>query len=427
MPSRPGPDHGAAVPVAAIYGANASGKSNLLDGLRFMQAAVVQSFARWEVDSGIPRQPFRLSSECSSMPSLFVAELIIDGVPYTYGFSLDGDEVLDEWLFSYPEKRKRTLFRRVRSEITFGTTVGDLKPKLEILEELTRPNALFLSACAQVKLDPLMPVYRWFRSQLRIRTAGSFRLPRRVAEVVARYLERHPENADKLVALLTSADVGITELLVEKSEDPGRLAALTEVEAEIAEFEESVAIGDARDWAGRNERLDQLRRRRNFLVHRAAEHRVELKFVHGEEGEYFGPEDESAGTRSWLELLPMVLEALDTGHVVAVDEIDTSLHPLLTARLVGLFQDPETNPHGAQLVFTTHDTSLLGTMIGDETLRRDQIWFVDKDGKGASHLYPLTDFKPRQDQNTERRYLGGSYGAVPVLDPQDFVDAVRGR
>lgn len=418
MPSRHGPDHGvAAVPVTAIYGANASGKSNLLGGLRFMQAAVVQSFTRWEVDSGIPRQPFRLSPECSSMPSLFVAELIVDGVPYTYGFSLDGDEVLDEWLFSYPEKRKRTLFRRVRSEITFGTTVGDLKPKLELLEELTRPNALFLSACAQVKLDPLMPVYRWFRSQLRIRTAGSFRLPRRVAEGVAGYLEQHPENTDKLVALLASADVGITELLVEKSEDPGRQPAL---------FEESVAKGDARDWAERDERLDQLRRR-NLRAYRTAEQRVELKFVHGEEGEYFSLEDESAGTRSWLELLPMVLEALDSGHVVAVDEIDTSLHPLLTARLVGMFQDPETNPRGAQLVFTTHDTSLLGTMIGDEALRRDQIWFVDKDSKGASHLYPLTDFKPRQDQNTERRYLGGSYGAVPVLDPQDFVDAVRGR
>ena len=126
-------------------------------------------------------------------------------------------------------------------------------------------------------------------------------------------------------------------------------------------------------------------------------------------------------------LLPMVLDALDEGAVVAVDEIDASLHPLLTAQLVALFQDPETNSKNAQHIFTTHDTSLLGTMLGDKVLDRDQIWFVQKNGVGATELYPLTDFKPRQDQNLERRYLGGSYGAVPVLDHQDFVNAVRDR
>jgi uncharacterized protein len=152
-----------------------------------------------------------------------------------------------------------------------------------------------------------------------------------------------------------------------------------------------------------------------------------LRFEHGVEGELFELGDESAGTLSWLELLPVVLDALDEGVVVAVDEIDTSLHPLLTAQLVELFQDPETNSKNAQLIFTTHDTSLLGTMIGDKVLDRDQIWFVQKNSAGATELYPLTDFKPRQDQNLERRYLGGSYGAVPVLDHQDFVNAVRDR
>jgi AAA15 family ATPase/GTPase len=109
--------------------------------------------------------------------------------------------------------------------------------------------------------------------------------------------------------------------------------------------------------------------------------------------------------------------------VLVVDELETSLHPSLVAKLIELFRDEAANPRGAQLVFTTHDTSLLGTMLGGQVLHRDEIWFVDKNAEGASELYPLTDFKPRKDQNTERRYLAGAYGAVPVLG--DFPEAAR--
>lgn len=368
------------VPVTAIYGANASGKSNVISGLVFMRSAVLRSFAEWEVDEGVPRKPFRLSAKSRAQPSVYVAELVIDGVPYTYGFSIDDTEVVEEWLYSYPEKRRRTLFDRKRGEIRFGSTLGELKPKLEVLEELTRSNSLFLSAAARVNLDVLAPVYRWFQSSLRIRRPSqrSFRL---LAEQIWHFLDRKPENRDRLVSLLAAADVGITGVHVEEVVDRGY---------------------------------------RNNVV-------LELRFEHGVEEELFELGDESDGTLSWLELLPVVLDALDEGAVVAVDEIDTSLHPLLTAQLVGLFQDPEANAKNAQLIFTTHDTSLLGTMIGDKVLDRDQIWFVQKDDAGATELYPLTDFKPRQDQNLERRYLGGSYGAVPVLDHQDFVNAVRDR
>jgi hypothetical protein len=160
------------VPVTAIYGANASGKSNVFSGLAFMQEAVLRSFARWEVDEGIPRKPFRLSAAGRTQPSAYVAELVIDDVPYTYGFSVDDTEVLEEWLYSYPEKRRRTLFSRKRGEISFGTTIGDLKPKLEVLEELTRSNSLFLSAAARLNLEPLIPIYRWFQYGLRIRRSN---------------------------------------------------------------------------------------------------------------------------------------------------------------------------------------------------------------------------------------------------------------
>ncbi|RZS34761.1 hypothetical protein EV193_108109 [Herbihabitans rhizosphaerae] len=406
------------VPVTAIYGANASGKSNLLSGLMFMHSAVLQSFARWEIEGNIPRQPFRLRSECRELPSSFVIEIVVDGVAYTYGFTLDDDSIHEEWLYSYPEKRRRVLFERVGSDIKFGSTVADLKSRLEVLEELTRPNALFLSAAARTKLAPIMPVYDWFRSSLRIRwqVGRTFRL----AEAVQRFINRRDGNINRLLALLAAADVGITGLRVEEADDPTLVARLSRVETRLVEAEEDDPQGNLLSTA----KMENLRTEREYLIRQIEDRRAELKFIHGSGGELFGLAEESAGTRSWLELLPIVLEALELGSVVVVDEIDTSLHPLLTAQLVGLFQDADTNQNNAQLIFTTHDTTLLGTMVGDSVLERDQIWFVEKGRLGASSLYALTDFKPRSGQNTERRYLGGSYGAVPVLDSQEFADAV---
>lgn len=413
------------VPVTAIFGANASGKSNLLQGLGFMRDAVLQSFSRWD-DEGIPREPFRLGDGYRTKPSVFVVELVVDEVRYTYGFELDDVVVLQEWLYSYPEGRQRTLFERSRSEITFGSTVrGKLKTQLEALEELIRPNALFLSVCARLNLDVLMPVYRWFRSQLRIRPANGYRPSPGVAVQVAELLERDPRNSERLVALLAAADVGITGIQVKKSKDPFLVDELDRVTLKIVEAEHALKSDSGEGEAPA--RLKSLYEQQRILRRHAERDRLELTFLHGNPDEAFGINEESAGTRSWLELLPMALEALDSGLVMAVDEIDTSLHPLLTARLIDLFQNRETNPHSAQLIFTTHDASLLGTMLGDDVLGRDQVWFVEKEVGGASTLYPLTDFKPRKDQNTERRYLGGSYGAIPVLDPQDFIDAVRPR
>jgi hypothetical protein len=414
------------VPVTAIFGANASGKSNLLQGLGFMRHAVLQSFSRWD-DEGIPREPFRLGNGDRTKPSVFVVELIIDGVRYTYGFELDDVIVLAEWLHSYPEGRKRKLFERSGSDISFGSTVrGDLHAKLEVLEELIRPNALFLSACARLNLDVLMPVYRWFRHQLRTRFGGGFGSYFQVAERVADLLERDPRNSERLVSLLAAADVGITDLVVKKSKDHQAAVELDRIAERIAQTQAALKA-EPDDGEKLAARLADLRFEQRYLRRRADRERVELAFLHGDSDEAFRISEESAGTRSWLELLPMVLEALDSGLVVVVDEIDTSLHPLLTARLIDLFRNRETNPHSAQLIFTSHDTSLLGTMLGDEVLGRDQVWFVEKAVNGASALYPLTDFKPRNDQNTERRYLSGSYGAIPVLDQQDFIEAVRPR
>lgn len=386
------------VPVTAVYGANASGKSNLIDALLFMRDAVLHSFGRWEVDGGVPRKPFRLGNVDDL--SLYVVELVAQGVPYTYGLTVDDEAVREEWLYSYPEKRRRKIFERDGEQITFGSTVsGDLRAKFELLEQLIRPNALFLSGCANTRLDVVMPVFHWFQSDLLIRRLDDPGRGEKLARRVQRFIQRSPDERDKFLSLLRAADVAITDVQLEEVDDPRRRG-----QASLAEF------------------MDD-RRSRELLMD---PNRTELKFVHGALSEPLGIEDESAGTRNWLDLLPTVLGALESGQTVVVDEIDASLHPLLTAQLIGLFQDEQVNQHQAQLIFTTHDTSLLGNMLGDDVLTRDQVWFVEKGETGASSVYALSDFKPRKDQNTERRYLGGNYGAVPILDAQQFADAVLG-
>ncbi|GAB3722439.1 ATP-binding protein [Amycolatopsis oliviviridis] len=388
MPAMPGDERGA-VPVAAIYGANASGKSNLLDGLIYMAAAVVGLRI---VGNG--RGVFRLDPEAAERPTTFVVEIVADGGRYTYGFSVDDDGIEDEWLYAYPAKRRRVVFERSRDELKFGSTSSDLRGKFAALEELVRGDVLILSLCSELELGPLMPAYRWFEQWLRIVRVDSAWASGELANGVGEFLRRDARNGRRLLSLLAAADVGITDVIAESIEEP--------VEHRRPQFTARRAAGVG--------------------LHRP---RWRLTFRHSDADAAFELRDESAGTRNWLGLLPTVLDVLDEGWVLVIDEIDASLHPMLTAELVGLFQSEETNPHGAQLIFTTHDTSLLGTMLGDNVLDRDQIWFVDKNAEGASELYPLTDFKPRKDQNTERRYLAGSYGAVPVLG--DFTEAVLGR
>ncbi|WP_103335183.1 AAA family ATPase [Amycolatopsis sp. CA-126428] len=386
MPARPG-DARRAVPVAAIYGANASGKSNLLNGLWYMQTAVLETVGGIGGSEG-----FRLDDGDEERSSSYVVELVAEGNRYTYGFVVRGEIVEQEWLYSYPEKRRRVLLERTGEHIKFGSTVPDLKAKLTVLDGLIQPDALVLGICKRLSLEPLMPVYEWFKAGMRIHYRHAENATDPLGQRVAAFLRRSPDHSRRLLGLLVAADVGITDISIENIGEPIRQphASMT---------------------------LQQVRR--------PGPGQARLKFRHGASGVPFDLVDESAGTLNWLDLLPEVLDVLDAGRLFVVDEIDGSLHPRLTAKLIELFQSTETNPHSAQLIFTTHDTSLLGTMLGGDLLDRDQVWFVEKGADGASELYPLTDFKPRKDQNTERRYLAGSYGAVPVLG--DFAEAVAER
>lgn len=211
--------------------------------------------------------------------------------------------------------------------------------------------------------------------------------------------------------------MGISDIAVEYVDDPRAAEEIEMLQALIEGLEHRLTRASDELREGLTKELDQIRAQKSFLRGRSQHPRLLL--THG--SVRFELSDESDGTQLWLDLLPRVITSLGHGRTLVIDEIDTSLHPLLVRKLVGLYRDPETNVSRAQLLFTTHDTFLLALIAGELGLDRDQVWFVEKHADGASGLYPLTDFKPRNEHNLARRYLGGSYGAIPVLDGFDIL------
>jgi uncharacterized protein len=373
------------LPVAAIYGANASGKTNVLRAMQFMQGAVKDSHARWEPDKPNQFEPF--AGEPNS-PATFSVDFVLSGVRYQYGFSVIPEAILAEWLHAYPRGKKQTWFDRKKGKpMSFSARLqGDNRT----IERLTRPNSLYLSAAAQNNHPTLAPVYKWFSQSL-----AFVRDDRSIAWVFAGPLLRDASFQRKVARLHSSADLGITEL---------RTRELTEQQAEVTrkvvsffttEFKAAVVRGQP------------------------GEPDLSLQFLHrfGDTALPFSEEQESKGTIAFLCLIEPAVRALADGGVLWVDELDQSLHPLLAIKLIRQFNDPKNNPASAQLVFNTHDTNLLSAGV----LRRDQIWFTEKQKDGASQLYPLTDFKPRKQENLENGYLQGRYGAIPFLNADRFL------
>ena len=371
--------------VAGIYGPNASGKSNILDALYWLSMAVGRSLRLW--DESIPRDPFRFN-DGPDRPSTYEIEMMVNRVRYTYSLELDDQRVMFEGLYSYPERRRRSLFERDNLEITFRRGLGSLSGTRELLT----PTTLALSAA--MRFDE--PEVRSFGREL----AGFGYLGQRTRRGVPFFStgfghqstermfidlldppqlalfegeeETQPHGVNVALELLRFADLGIDNVEV------------------VNEQVEDRVTGETRS------------RRQVRLVHRVVKQRLPFSMA-----------DESEGTRTWFRLIGPVLNALRDGQPLLFDEIDASLHPRLSAKLLELFQDPETNPYGAQLIFTSHDTSLLNS------LNRDEVWLTEKNDSGATSLTALAEYggdKVRRSLNLEKAYLQGRFGAVPELD-----------
>lgn len=383
------------LPVAGVFGANASGKSNVLRAMADMREYVLHSFRHGDPTGGMPQRPFKLSVETLERPSRFEIDLILCGVRHQYGFTVDTEGVRDEWAVRFPKGRAVTLFSRVGDEVEVGTVE---RAKTRAVRGLLRPNALFLSTAASTNHPVLLPLYEWFQRNLVLAEAQS----RDRRQALTRKMLEDAELKDRVLDFLHAADLGITG------------AKRHELEPEMKDrLERAVRILVGQEDSDADAPRPVIDETYGVqLLHRGAHGDVE-----------FAADEESLGTLVWFGLVGPVVEALRYGTVFLADELDASLHPVLVAHLVGLFQNPRTNARRAQLVFNSHDTTVLGESAAERAqtgpaarlLGRDQIWFTEKGNDGASRLFPLTDLDPRKDEAIEKRYLAGRYGATPIV------------
>ena len=374
---------------AAIYGANASGKSNLIAAIDFMRGFVRNSHKSSDPTGGIDVEPFRLSTQTDDEASSFEIIFITEGKRYRYGFEVTSQQVESEWLYVAPKVRESMLFERDPDRIKVG---DKFKAEGRDLVDRIRPNALFLSVVAQFDGEIAQEVLSWFRS---LGIATSLNHLTMGMRLFTESMLSDEESAHEIGSLIKHLDLGIENLQIEKG------VSSPEPLPEEAPEELRTALEPFLKLIGKQEQTTV----RTF--HRKMD----------DEGQPIAPElfyldrHESEGTKKIFAMSGPLIDTLKSGDVLIIDELDARLHPLLTKEIVGLFNDPVRNSKHAQLVFVTQDTNLLDNQL----LRRDQIWFVEKDRQGASYLYSLAEFKVRNDSTYEKDYIQGRYGAVPFL------------
>lgn len=374
---------------AVLYGPNASGKSTLIQALKFVRLQVLNSQKESQAGDAIGVVPFRLTPESRAGDSEFEIIFVEQGVRYEYGFRCNSERFTEEWLIAYPLGRAQKWFHRV-FDPEAGKDVYKWSPAFRGVQTRksaaaqTRSNALFFSTAIQLNNEQLKPAFEWFKSRLRVFDSNKGFSPRFTMELC-----QNDDLRRRVVDFMNSADLSIADIKINEqlfSEDalPAELSAA---------FRSELAKG----MAGR----------------KILEPRFFHRDIHTQEAIEFSDDAESAGTLALFAFAGPWLDVISHERVLVVDELDTSLHPLLVHHLVKRLHHEGTK---AQLIFTTHDTTLLSQKL----LRRDQVWFVEKDKNSATRLYPLTDFSPRDNEAVERGYLNGRYGGIPFLKDLDF-------
>ncbi|MBI5154742.1 ATP-binding protein [Candidatus Poribacteria bacterium] len=382
---------------AAIYGPNASGKTKLLEAVKALRNLILYSTHEGFVKSLLlgPIMPFRLDSSSRARPTSFEVMFVAGGCRYLLTVACDSSyQVLFERLVAFPKGAPQEWYSR-RFDSGLGRDVwGGTSPAFKddaSLRSKVRPDSMFLTVGKEFHHPQLTPVYEWFSKNVLALgcAAHNWLLSLRANhEATVRHILAGDVQRDAIVRLLKSADFGIADVqlrppTVRVAWDPAVGAALSPAT--------TLPTADASESGD----LDV------FMVHRGADSEEAFDLTR----------EESGGTRVFFERLGPWLDALDAGSTLFVDEIESSLHPLLVRELIRLVVSRDGQLPGPQLIFTTHSPILLDRTL----LRRDQVWFTEKDSCGATHLYPLTDFAPRKDEALSRGYLAGRYGAVPFI------------
>ncbi len=381
--------------AVGIYGPNASGKSNLIKAMDIMRDIVLNS-ANYKPGKKLPVQPFLLDDESQKEPSSFEVIFYHGDKRYQYGFSATNERIHEEWLLAYPKGRAmdkaQTWYHRTFSKLsTVWKFTSFLKGEREHLKNKTRDNALFLSVAAQWNNKQLTAVYEWFKDKLRVVPPKEYFRP--VTAKMLLDLEKESLLYEFVKDSLKDADLGIVGVNVEK----------LKFDRSTIEFPKDMP--------------NEIREKMLKIFEKKPQLKVEMLHFNTRTNEDVSLplEEESDGTQRFFQLLGPWLEAVSNGYTVFIDELEASLHPLLTCELIKFIQDPRNNKTGAQLIFATHDT----TLLDPELFRRDQIWFTEKDRGGGTQLYSMSDYKerkPRKGEAMQKGYLAGRYGAIPILE-----------
>jgi AAA15 family ATPase/GTPase len=385
---------------AVLYGPNASGKSNILKALYFVDWFVRNSATSIKPDGPTKVEPFRLDLESRDKPSEFEITFVVDEIRHQFGFALDATKVYEEWLYVYPKGKPQCWYERKLDPATgdyeWEFSQKHFKGDKESLRRQTRPNALFLSTGAQFNHEQLRRIQKWFETELYYLALAESD-PNAEWVSTAEMMFSQEDTRESVSRLVGDADLGISGVQV--------------AQRQFLEGEEIPPLHE--DASARvKEAYAVLEAGRKILEGETRPEPVWLHRVAGsEQPETFKRGQESAGTLRYFAVLGPWSEALKKGAVLFIDELGANIHPLLVRGLLRMIHSPTENPAGAQVIFTTHDVTLLDRGI----FRRDQVWLTEKDQEGATKLYPLTDYQPRKDESLAKGYLAGRYGAIPFL------------
>ena len=365
---------------AVIYGANASGKSNLLKAINTV-VFMIRNSNNMQPGMELPIIPFKFDVENSNKPSSFEFIMIINKIKYVYGFSVDNKRIYEEYLYYYPNGKETEIFER--TEINkFHYTFAERK--LKDIEDKNMENKFFLATATTWNYDKTKPVFDFITNGMNI--IFDYEQLRGIS--FEQYNnDESGELRDFSLKLLNEAEININGYVVSN--------------VEMTEEQLNMLPPEIKTFFSNGAKGINITTTHNIIDDDGKEINVKLDF-----------EEESLGTKNLFILNPILLHVLKEGKILIVDELDKSLHPFLVKYIVKLFNSEEYNKNGAQLIFNTHDTNLLSLNL----FRRDQIWFTEKDyKKGATDLYPLDDFPVRKTENIQKGYLNGRYGAIPFI------------
>lgn len=374
------------LPSAVIYGANASGKSNVLQAFDFMKAMVLNSRKVVQSTDTLSHDPFRLSTETMNASSSFEVIFFSGQVKYRYGFEADSTNIYSEWLFADFKGKEAKLFFRDSDTAEFYINPDKFKEGkgVKVLS-----NSLFIWKCDQEGGKISRTVLEWFKN---LNLLNGMRPSNYLSFTLSQM--KNPEFHKEIKKLVSAADFGINDLRVK--EDKAWLVSIdsTSLPPEVTE---------------------------KIMQENSSMITIGIKTMHekfDKDGKSTGFEefelgiDESEGTKKYFCLSAPFIDTLRNGKILLVDELDASLHPLLTMALISLFNNPEINTRNAQLIFASHDTNLLNQKL----FHKSQIWFTEKDRSGATHLHSLVEYKNvRATDNLEKHYIQGKFGAIPYI------------